>query len=386
MMLRLRIAFGKVCELKRVVMTDDDAAPRHLLAALTDRRFLLALDDAGDPLSRAEIAAATGISKPAISDAAVRLEKSGLIVDAGVRGGRRGGVATLYRINGRRGHSLAIALQPSGVSVRARDLAGGTLVDRAEALPPAATTDDVVALADRLIHLTEGTVGTELISAAVSVAVPVDSATGDTVRLPNSPFPAGQFNPLRELDLTPSGPVIVDNDVNWAAVAERHLGSMTACEDFVYVYLGAGIGAGVFASGALVRGSRGLAGEIGYLRSPTGRDLTQTLALLGLGSADAYGIDVELAIELLARTPPSDAAERAIDELANAIVNATILVNPRAVVLGGPLTVGSGLVDGLARRIRLLALDPPEVIVSTHAPLEGAAFEAHRLARHSFGF
>ncbi|WP_394769648.1 ROK family transcriptional regulator [Lacisediminihabitans sp.] len=373
-------------------MTDDDAdddngAPRlNLLAALTDQRFLRALADSVDPLSRAEIAAATGISKPAISDAAARLEKTGLIVDAGVRGGRRGGVATLYRINGSHGHSLAIALQPTGVSLRARDLAGRTLVDVAEALPTGATTDVVVALANRLIHESADAVGSPLISAAVSVAVPVDSSTGDTVRLPNSPFPAGQFAPLRELDLAPAGTAVVDNDVNWATIAERHLGSMTACEDFVYVYLGAGIGAGVFASGALVRGSRGLAGEIGYLRSPTGRDLTQTLAQLGLGAPDAYGIDVEAAVELLSRTPPSEAGERAIDELATAIVNATILLNPRAVVLGGPLTASAGLVDGLAGRIPGLALDPPEVIVSTHAPLEGAAFEAHRLARERFGF
>ncbi|TXN28316.1 ROK family transcriptional regulator [Lacisediminihabitans profunda] len=368
-------------------MTDDGHQPRlNPLAAHTDQCFLRALDDSGDPLSRAEIAAATGISKPAISDAAVRLERSELIVDAGVRGGRRGGVATLYRINGSRGHSLALGLQPTGVSVRARDLAGHTLFDRAEALPPSATTDDVVALANRLIRASADAARTELISAAVSVAVPVDSSTGDTVRLPNSPFPAGQFNPLRELALAPTGPAIVDNDVNWATIAERHLGSMTACEDFVYVYLGTGIGAGVFASGALVRGSRGLAGEIGYLRTPTGRDLTQTLALLGLGSADAYGIDLEAAVGLLSRTPPSEAGERAIDELATAIVNATILVNPRAVVLGGPLTASARLVDGLARRIPGLALDPPEVIVSTHAPLEGAAFEAHRLARVRFGF
>ena len=368
-------------------MTDDVSRTRgNLLASLTDQQFLRALAAAGEPLSRAEIAARTGISKPAISDAAARLESSALIVDAGVREGRRGGVATLYRINAERGHSLAIAMQSTGVAVRARDLAGETVFDRDVPLQQDVTARVVVDLVNGLILASADAIGTPLIAATLSVAVPVDSATGDTVRLPNSPFPAGQFSLLGELNIAPDEPAIVDNDVNWATLAERHLGSMTECDDFIYVYLGTGIGAGIFASGALLRGSRGLAGEIGYLRSVEGPDLTQALAALGLGTAEAYGLDVDAALALFPNDPLREEAERALDLLAVAIVNAAILVNPRAVVLGGPLTRSARLVDGLRARILETALDPPRVIASSHAPLEGASFEAHRLARGRFDF
>ena len=373
-------------------MADESARPRlEMLAALTDRHFLRVLAESDEPLSRAEIASRSGISKPAISDAAVRLERSGLILDAGVRGGRRGGVATLYRINGLRGHSLAIGLQSDEVVIRARDLAGEVVYDHRERIARDLGTAALISVANRLIRESALSIITPLIAAAVSVAVPVET-TGETLRLASSPFPSGQFNPLRELELTAETPVAIDNDVNWATTAERNLGSMTSCDDFVYVYCGSGLGAGIYSSGQLQRGSRGLAGEIGYLRSPGnpggpgGLDLTETLAGLGWGNPGVYGIDVELALKLLAETPLGEQTDAALDILAIAIANMAILLNPRAIVLGGPLSALPTFVGGLDIRLRQLTLDPPDVVTSTHAPLEGASFEAHRRAREALGF
>lgn len=368
-------------------MRTDSERPRlDMLAALTDQHFLRVLADAQEPLSRAEIATRSSISKPAISDAATRLEREGIIVGAGVRAGRRGGVATLYRINGARGHSLAVAVHPDGVTVRARDLAGGVVFDRTAPLPATVSADGVIALTNELFVISAAAIGTPLIAATVSVAVPVETVTGETLRLQNSPFPAGQFSPSREFLLAPEVPLAVDNDVNWATLAERHLGSMASGEDFLYVYCGAGLGAGIYSSGRVQRGSRGLAGEIGYVRGADGRDLTETLAALGLGAPGTYGIDLDRAAALFGAEPLQASAEEALDVLATAVANAVILLNPRAVVLGGPLTLSAAFVDGLRGRLEVLTLDPPAISSSTHAPLEGAAFEAHRLARNRFGF
>jgi predicted NBD/HSP70 family sugar kinase/biotin operon repressor len=373
-------------------MADESARPRlEMLAALTDRHFLRVLAESDEPLSRAEIASRSGISKPAISDAAVRLERSGIILDAGVRGGRRGGVATLYRINGLRGHSLAIGLQPDEVVVRARDLAGEVVYDRREPIARDLGTAALISVANQLIRDSTLSVATPLIATAVSVAVPVET-TGETLRLPSSPFPSGQFDPLRELELAAETPAAIDNDVNWATMAERNLGAMTSCDDFVYIYCGAGLGAGIYSSGQLQRGSRGLAGEIGYLRSPGGSDapggldLTETLAGLGWGNPEVYGLDVERAVKLLSENPLDEKTDAALDILATAIANMAILLNPRAIVLGGPLSAEPAFVDGLGIRLQRLTLDPPDVVTSTHAPLEGASFEAHRHAREALGF
>ena len=57
--------------------------------------------------------------------------------------------------------------------------------------------------------------------AVVSAADPVDRATGRLVHLPDAPFLVGELAPVELLAALVDGPVIVDNDVNWAARAER---------------------------------------------------------------------------------------------------------------------------------------------------------------------
>lgn len=57
----------------------------------------------------------------------------------------------------------------------------------------------------------------------------------------------------------------IDNDVNAGAIAEHRWGAGRGVDDFVYLAIGTGIGAGLFLGGALHRGARHLAGEIGHL-------------------------------------------------------------------------------------------------------------------------
>ena len=67
---------------------------------------------------------------------------------------------------------------------------------------------------------------------------------------------------LRErLDMT----VHVDNDATCAAVAEWQVGAAKDAHDAVVVTLGTGIGGGIVAGGALLRGANGFTGEIGHM-------------------------------------------------------------------------------------------------------------------------
>jgi glucokinase len=60
-------------------------------------------------------------------------------------------------------------------------------------------------------------------------------------------------------------PVTVDNDATAAAWAESRLGASRGYEDSLFVGVGTGIGGGIVAGGALLRGAHGLAGEIGHI-------------------------------------------------------------------------------------------------------------------------
>jgi predicted NBD/HSP70 family sugar kinase len=156
--------------------------------------------------------------------------------------------------------------------------------------------EDVIATAKALLAEASAAADSPLEAICVSVANPVDPRTGDTVSLANSAFAAGRFNVMSRSWKSCAPSVVVDNDVNWATLAERHLGAMAGEDNFVYIYLGDGLGAGLFLGGALQRGHRGLAGEIGYLRDLDGMDLTQGLAAHGFGRGTSYGLDSKAAV------------------------------------------------------------------------------------------
>ena len=66
---------------------------------------------------------------------------------------------------------------------------------------------------------------------------------------------------LRErLDL----PVVLENDINLAAVGERWRGAARGVDDFVFLSVGTGMGAGLVLGGELHRGRHGAAGEIDF--------------------------------------------------------------------------------------------------------------------------
>jgi predicted NBD/HSP70 family sugar kinase len=65
----------------------------------------------------------------------------------------------------------------------------------------------------------------------------------------------------RELEL----PVLVDNDVNTLAIAERLYGLGRDAETFLTVTIGRGVGLGIVVGGDLYRGAHGGAGEFGHV-------------------------------------------------------------------------------------------------------------------------
>ncbi|WP_253195678.1 ROK family protein [Streptomyces sp. JHA26] len=128
-------------------------------------------------------------------------------------------------------------------------------------------------------------------TAVVSAADPVDRASGRLVQLPDAPFLVGALDPAAVLAPHVAGRVLVDNDVNWAARAERHAGCAAGIDDFVYVHLGEGLGCAVVTDGAVRRGHHGLAGEIAHVCTAgpdgTAMPLTEVFAALGLRRPDS---------------------------------------------------------------------------------------------------
>ncbi|MER7368643.1 MarR family transcriptional regulator, partial [Nonomuraea wenchangensis] len=97
-----------------------------LLRAINDRAALRALLDRG-PLTRPEIGALTGLSKPTASQLLARLQEAGLVVLDGVREGLPGRTAEVYRINPAAAYAGALDVTPDRIEARIADLTGAVV-------------------------------------------------------------------------------------------------------------------------------------------------------------------------------------------------------------------------------------------------------------------
>jgi predicted NBD/HSP70 family sugar kinase len=118
-------------------------------------------------------------------------------------------------------------------------------------------------------------------------------------------------------------PVTLENDVNLAAVGERWRGVARGVDDFVFLSIGTGLGAGLVLAGELHRGTHGSAGEVDYaLMDRAGDDDPSADAVSTLAARLADGRSATVATTL---APPYDvraifAAARSDDEVARKVV------------------------------------------------------------------
>ena len=93
---------------------------------------------------------------------------------------------------------------------------------------------------------------------------PVNFRAGKPDSPPNVPLWHGY--PLKELYEREFGcPVLVDNDVNVMALGESYLGCTQDEQNFLFIKVGTGIGAGLMVDGQIYRGANGCAGDIGHI-------------------------------------------------------------------------------------------------------------------------
>lgn len=366
-----------------------------LLRDITDRAVLDQVL-ANGPVTRAELSAATGISKPTISASVQRLCEAGRLSVRGARTGLRGRVATLYQLARDAGWVLALLLDQDGIALCATDLGGRAFL---EVRYPAVASGDARALAGSLRQAVRqasvnATGRGPLGGVAISVANAVDPISHLVLEVPRSPFPEGFLQPAEVLADLVAVPVLIENDVNLSALAERRYGAGAEVGSFAYLHVGAGFGLGLHIGDRLIRGAHGMAGEIGYLPVGSASDgrqvsLAQMFRQQGFGRPDGPANDIAAMRAVLdAGTAGDPAGLRMIrtisDVLAQAVSSVCAVVDPELILVGGPVGAPPVLLDYL--RIAVGERWPGAVrleagTVGALAPLVGALEVALRQGR-----
>ncbi|MBO1418915.1 ROK family transcriptional regulator, partial [Streptomyces sp. FH025] len=344
------------------------AGTPSLLRAINDRAALELLLENG-PLSRTQIGALTGLSKPTASQLLARLEAAGLVLPVGTTAGGPGPNAQLYQVNPAAGYVAGLDATNSEIRVAIADITGSTLVEHSvptRGVPAAEIVSRVaaaVAEARRAAGLAEGSLRT----VAIGVGGAPDPVTGKLRYASHLP---GWHSPrlVEELSEAIGAPVSIENDVNLAAVAERASGAAAGSEDFVLLWAGAGVGAAIMIGGRLHRGFTGGAGEVGYMPVPDSPVESVSRrskfggfqALVGAPAVRAlareHGLGAPTAEESIAKALETPGAgDTLLTELAGrlAVGLAVIVavVDPQLVVLSGAVPTAGG------ERLRALVED-----------------------------
>jgi predicted NBD/HSP70 family sugar kinase len=369
------------------------AGPRRpslsVVRELTDRHVIEQLLESPE-LTRAELAVRTRISKPTISESIRRLAEAGLVEESGQQLGRRGPAGTFYRLRADVGVAVAASAGPDGVVVETISLRSEVIERRHVPVPVPTTRAELEPVLRDATASVVATAPGPILAATLSVAGPVDRATGRLVQLPDSPFLVDDLDPVPLLRPALGLDAVVDNDVDWAALAEREAGSAQGLDDFVYVFLGPGLGGAVVTGGRIAHGGRGLAGEIAHLLTVGARGrsvrLIEAFAELGLRRTDGLALDLDLVRAALNGGTVSDRRTRdaILAALAGAIGSIAALLDPAAVLVGGPWSDHPGLVERLPGAVAATTIVPTELRfagLGPEAPHLGARLAAVREAR-----
>ncbi|MGW0657880.1 ROK family transcriptional regulator [Streptodolium elevatio] len=378
--------------------------------ALNDRLALRLLQHEG-PLTAGQLKTLTGLSRPTVADLVERLQGSGLIHVVGEAGAeRRGPNARVYGIVADQAHLAAVDVRMNSVAVVVADLLGTTLAEAAAPIDAAGGIENAVGQAVGLVERTAREAGaTRLHSVGVGAPGLVDPTTGEL--RDSSGLPAWHRRLVVALQERLPATVLVANETNLAATAERRYGAARDHDTFVLVWLSLGIGAAVVLDGSVRRGASGGAGELGFLPVPGTNGLPSagscdggfhslcgSPAIMELGAE--HGLSVPEGADL--HEPPAAALVRAavaagtpgadafLDALATRLAlgaaSVAAVLDPGCIVLGGETGHAGG--PDLAARVqdRLAPLSPvrTEVRASTlggAAILSGALLAAQQAAQ-----
>jgi len=348
----------------------------QVMRALNQRTVFECLRSRGRA-SRTEIAQQTKLSKPTVSLAVGDLERAGLVRLAGHRPPTGyGKPSVIFEPDPTAGYVLGIDVGRRWIRAGIADLSGFSLARNDIANTSRGATDLISMVARAASSVREAAaLSTDRIATTV-VGGPgvIDPKRRRFVYAPRLP---GWSSPgvLDALEESIGSKIRFDNDVALATVAESARGAARGRSNFAYLWIGSGVGLGLWLDGRLYRGATGSAGEVGFLPMglATGMDNLQLAAVerrqglieRNIGAAGivrfARQSGVRHVTEVkalfdLARGGDALAVrvmEQVERRLAHLIATVVALVDPGLIVLGGAIgrnlvTDSDSLVDELA--------------------------------------
>jgi predicted NBD/HSP70 family sugar kinase len=293
-------------------------------ARLHNRRIILQALRRFGGLSRADLARLTGLSPQAIANIVAALMADGLVREAGRKKSARGQPPITIELAADGGYALGIRIDSSSYNLATVSLTGDVMHKEHGRVEE---KEDVFGLLARLnTHAIARHKGQSCFGIGIATPGPFDT-TWPSVPSPGS-IPALQtFAIVPQLADRLSAQVFLGNDAYAAAIGEKLYGAAKDLHDFFYLYIGEGVGGGLFIDGEPYRGTGGNGGEAGHIIvDPHGKPCY-------CGNTGCLGQYLSLAA--LREIGEVEWVEQALPALRTAISTIENLFDPEAIILGG---------------------------------------------------
>lgn len=317
-------------------------------------------------LLRPDISKETGMTPPTVMKVVQSFVERGILVEAGEAETSLGRRPTNLVFNS--GAVLAVGILFEGGEMHAGvvDLSGTVIRNIRIPMEHKFNEDTVHDIVRSIRKLTKG-IKEPILGVGLGVPGVVDSASSIIEFAPiigiTTPMDCTGFCRLikSEIDL----PVWLENDVNAAALGEFFYRKLPDEDDLLYIAVGTGIGAGIVLNGKLRRGSRNLAGELGYSVQNVSYHVDRTRPgwLESQIGVDALQRQFNWEGYHLHGNLPDGLADFIVSHLAPAVSNLATQLDVKLVVFGGLAfdSMGDRLFEPLATCINRLSLEPEMV-------------------------
>lgn len=238
-----------------------------------NRRVVMQMLRLNGPMSRAELSRSTGLVPQTLSNIMQDLEGDGLVLPAETVRGKRGQPAVPYRIAPDGAFALGMQLDQHGARGVGVNLLG-QIVARSEMTFSGGGLEANFgrirgAIVDLQAELGRFSVQQETRITGLGLAMPAPTGVHAIKDDPWMTAPRDDHPILARLEADTGLPVSLHHDAGAAAVAERLNGAAKGINNFVLIFVGYGLGAGIYVHGELHDGHDRLSGELGQIPLPT---------------------------------------------------------------------------------------------------------------------
>jgi predicted NBD/HSP70 family sugar kinase len=310
---------------------------------------------------RPDISKETGMTPPTVMKVVQAFIEREIFKEAGEAETSLGRRPTRIIFNSEAAYTIGLVFEGSAMHAGIVDLSGNVIKSIEKVMEHSFNESTVPVILQSIQEISYNT-RSPILGVGLGVPGAVDSIknTIEFAPLIGITTPTDCNGICREIQAQSGMPVLLENDVNAAAIGEYSFRKIPEDGDLLYIAVGTGVGAGIVLNGKIRKGRRNLAGELGYyvqnasfhidrerpgwLESQVGLDALKR-QFIWKGYTNSNEIPVGL-IDYL------------VDDLGPAIANLATQMDIELIVLGGRTIdfLGDELFERLAVKIQSLSL------------------------------